>query len=294
MPSEPSADRLHVDQLHVTVDGTGPAVVMTAGLGLCSFDWNPVVALLTASAPGTAERTVVRFDRPGLGSSPAGAPPTLEAEADRIAGLVGRLGLTAPIVVAHSVAAFHAEACALLHPGLLGGLVLVDPSCERPRRTRPRGSSPGLAAAARLTNVGGLAERLGPTLRTAVAARQSIHHRDVAPREEVRAAYGNGTALAAVLAEYASYSSMAARMASLRAESAALDLPVTVLTATGGMGAASARRWIRCHQDLAARSPRGRQRTAADSGHLMAVDRPDLIAEAVLELPPPCRPQGVG
>ncbi|WP_420855575.1 alpha/beta fold hydrolase, partial [Streptomyces kanamyceticus] len=48
---------------HVEVTGSGPVCVLSAGLGLSWFDWDRVVPLLAPS------RTVVRFDRPGLGLS---------------------------------------------------------------------------------------------------------------------------------------------------------------------------------------------------------------------------------
>ncbi|WP_369334548.1 alpha/beta fold hydrolase, partial [Streptomyces chryseus] len=48
---------------HVVVEGAGPVCVLSAGLGMSWFDWDPVVPLL---APF---RTVVRFDRPGHGLS---------------------------------------------------------------------------------------------------------------------------------------------------------------------------------------------------------------------------------
>ncbi|MFB7594364.1 alpha/beta fold hydrolase, partial [Streptomyces sp. NPDC056160] len=120
---------------HVVVDGSGPLCVLSPGLGMCWFDWDPVVALL---AP---HRTVVRFDRPGLGlSASTRAWPTLAAEARRIAAVLDTLGLTGPAtVVGHSMAAFHAEAFARLCPARTAGLVLVDASVEeapRPRRAR--------------------------------------------------------------------------------------------------------------------------------------------------------------
>ena len=109
--------------LHVVVDGQGePAVLLLAGLGEPWFDWDPTVPLLAG------RHRVVRYDRPGLGASPARRTyPTLAEEADRIAAVIDRYGLDRPVVVAHSAAALPAEACARRHPGGLSGLVLVDP-----------------------------------------------------------------------------------------------------------------------------------------------------------------------
>lgn len=126
--------------LHVVVEGSGPPVVLSAGLAMAWFDWDPVAALLVAQS-----RTVVRFDRPGHGlSAPTTAPPTAAGEARRIAGLLDALGLAGPVtVVGHSIAGFHAEAFARLYPERTAALVLVDSSVEEdPARPCPPGCAP--------------------------------------------------------------------------------------------------------------------------------------------------------
>ncbi|MFL9682730.1 alpha/beta fold hydrolase [Streptomyces sp. KL110A] len=143
---------------HVAVDGHGPVCVLSAGLGLCWFDWDPVVPLL---AP---HRTVVRFDRPGHGlSQGTTAPPTLAGEAHRIAALLDALGLPGPVtVVGHSIAGLHAEGFARLHPDRTAALVLVDSSTEdHPRPGRLGWTVPAGTALTAL----GLPAALGPALR---------------------------------------------------------------------------------------------------------------------------------
>ncbi|KPI22122.1 hypothetical protein OV450_7490, partial [Actinobacteria bacterium OV450] len=147
--------------LHVVVDGGGPPVVLSAGLAMAWFDWDPVAALLVAQG-----RTVVRFDRPGHGlSAPATAPPTATGEARRIAGLLDALGLTGPVTVAgHSIAGFHAEAFARLYPGRTAALVLVDTSIEEnPRSVLPAAVRTGAARVfGRALTAAGLPAALGP------------------------------------------------------------------------------------------------------------------------------------
>ncbi|WP_194292193.1 alpha/beta fold hydrolase, partial [Streptomyces jumonjinensis] len=111
---------------HVVAEGSGPVCLLSAGLTLGWFDWDPVVPLLTP------HRTVVRFDRPGHGLSAAAvAAPSAAGEARRIAGVLDALGLDGPAtVVGHSIAGFHAEAFARLHPERTASLVLVDSSVE--------------------------------------------------------------------------------------------------------------------------------------------------------------------
>ncbi|HEY0698425.1 MAG TPA: alpha/beta fold hydrolase [Micromonospora sp.] len=113
---------------HLVSDGAGePPVLVCPGMADTVLTWPAVVDLLAG------RHRVVRFDRPGLGhSAPLGRLPTLAGEADRIAAVIGRSRLRRPVLVAHSVAAWHAEAYARLHPDDVAGLVLVDPSVAQP------------------------------------------------------------------------------------------------------------------------------------------------------------------
>ena len=119
------------EQVHVVESGPpdGVPLLLTSGLGGAWFDWAPAVALLRD------RYRVTVFDRPGLGLSPAAAArPTLRRDTAILAALAERAGPPV-IVLAHSMAAFHAEALARLRPGLVRGMVLADPSHERGPRT---------------------------------------------------------------------------------------------------------------------------------------------------------------
>ncbi|MFB7589122.1 alpha/beta fold hydrolase [Streptomyces sp. NPDC056169] len=263
---------------HVVVEGSGPVCVLSAGLGLSWFDWDPVVPLL---AP---YRTVVRFDRPGHGlSAPASAPPTAAGEAARIASLLDALdawdapgGLDAlgghqiPVtVVGHSLAGFHAEAFARLHPTRTAALVLVDSSVEEhPRPSRTTAVSRVLG---RALSAAGVPAALGPALR-----RASVR-RDPAPTELIRRVYGTSRVLRGTLLENAHYGAVAAELLDLR-ERFPLPpgLPVTVLAAPDGSA-----RWERRQRALARRLGASYE-AAVPSGHLVMLDRPDAVARAVL------------
>ncbi|MFJ9429973.1 alpha/beta fold hydrolase [Streptomyces sp. NPDC101490] len=261
---------------HVTVEGAGPVCVLAAGLGLSWFDWDPVVPLL---AP---HRTVVRFDRPGHGlSAPAASPPTAEGEADRIAALLDALGHPGPVtVVGHSIAGFHAEGFARLHPGRTAALVLVDSSVEEhPRPARlpravPRALGAVLAAA-------GLPAALGPALR-----RAAVRH-DPAPAELVRRVYRTSRVFRGTLLENSRYGAVAAGLDALRAaHPLPPGLPVTVLAAPDGSA-----RW-EARQRALARRLGARYEAAVPSGHLVMLDRPDAVADAVLRVGAPDGPHG--
>ncbi|MFS8201736.1 alpha/beta fold hydrolase [Streptomyces sp. CWNU-52B] len=279
--------------------GTGPACLLSAGLGLSWFDWDPVVPLL---AP---HRTVVRFDRPGLGlSGHARAWPTLTGEAERIARVLDAAGAGAPVtVVGHSLAGFHCEAFARLHPDRTAGLVLVDSSVEerpRPRRA-PALRDTATRACGTLLAGAGLPRALGPLLRrTAVGAARgpepgAVHHRDGGSarddRDLVRRAYSTSRVLRAVLAENARYRDQAVELDALR-ERRPLDAPVTVLAAYAG----GPRRWLDRQERLAERLG-GTFRISAPAGHLVMLDRPEDVADAVLAVTrtrPPRTDEGEG
>ncbi|MFE1908224.1 alpha/beta fold hydrolase [Streptomyces gardneri] len=252
---------------HVTVEGTGPVCVLSAGLGLSWFDWNPVVPLL---AP---YRTVVRFDRPGHGlSAPASAPPTAAGEADRIGSLLDALGFGRrdPVtVVGHSIAGFHAEAFARLHPTRTAGLVLVDSSVEE--HPRPARTAAVSRALGRALSAAGLPAALGPAVRRAAV------RSDPASPALVRRVYRTSRVLRGTLLGNAHYGAVAAELLDLRDRfPLPPGLPVTVLAAPGGSA-----RWERRQRALARRLDASYE-AVVPSGHLVMLDRPDAVARAVL------------
>jgi pimeloyl-ACP methyl ester carboxylesterase len=264
--------------LHVVAEGSGrpgtPPVLLSSGLGGAWFDWIPLTERLR-------DRRVVVFDRPGLGGSPPGRRFTgLREEADRLAGLARWAG--PPVdVVAHSMAGFHAEAFARLYPGLVRGMVLVDPSAE-PYAPRHARLVPVAGYAGRVPGLAGVLRLAGPRLRGAVLRRIS-ERGDVAPPELSRAVYTKPHVLGAFLAEQAAYRQQAADLLALRESAPFPDIPLGVITALADVrGDGSS--WQRVHADLAALSPHGWQVVLPRTGHLVQIDRPEAVADAVAEL----------
>ncbi|MEV0962918.1 alpha/beta hydrolase [Streptomyces sp. NPDC049910] len=268
---------------HVVVEGSGPVCVLSAGLAMSWFDWDPVVPLL---AP---HRTVVRFDRPGHGlSGPAVVRPSAAGEAHRIARLLEALGLGGPpaTVVGHSVAGFHAEAFARLHPARTAGLVLVDASIEEDaavpaapavRTAVAHGIGTALTAA-------GAPAAVGPALRRALVRLSRERGGDPAPAALVRRCYGTSRVLRGALLENAHYRTVAAELLALRARfPLPHGVPVTVLAASDGRGRGSTGRWLERQRALAGELGDARFEAVAPSGHLMMLDRPDAVARAVLK-----------
>ncbi|MFF4102205.1 alpha/beta fold hydrolase [Streptomyces sp. NPDC001903] len=266
--------------LHVVVEGSGPPVVLSAGLAMAWFDWDRVAALLVAQG-----RTVVRFDRPGHGlSGPATDPPTAAGEARRIAGLLDALGLAGPVtLVGHSIAGFHAEAFARLHPERTAALVLVDTSIEEdPRTAVPAGLRTG---AARLLGgaltAAGLPAALGPLARRATVRASRTGGPDPAARDLVRRVYRTGRVWRGALLENARYPDTAAEVLALRT-GRPTGVPVTVLAGYDGSAGRGALRWLVRQAELAVRLG-ARFEVAEPAGHLVMLDRPDRVARAVLD-----------
>jgi pimeloyl-ACP methyl ester carboxylesterase len=261
----------------VEQQGSGPAVLLLGGCGVPYYAWDVVLGLL-------AERRVIRMDRPGLaGTVWPGRLPTLEEEIATLADLATTLG-TPPIVVAHSMAGLHAEGLARLHPGLVAGLILVDSSVER----RPRAATGGVGwrwlagAAGRVMTLAPPTRALGSLADRMIASLQSDRLRVVSPRPEVqRVVFRSPDAVASVIAEQAAYRAQVADLARLRETTPWPDIAVRVLTAAGDGGAS----WVRAQAWLAGQL-RGRHTVVADSRHLMMIDRPDVIVDAVRQMLP--------
>lgn len=269
--------------MHVVAvgDPAAPPVVFSGGLGAAWFDWDPVVPLLQDT------HRVIRFDRPGTGASPPAAePPSLRAAVGDLARLARCAG--APVtLVAHSMAAFHAEALARIHPELVRGMVLVDPSWEPEAGVRLYLAgvlTPAYRAAGALLDLTGLARVVGPLARRYAIGRGSLRG-EMVSAPLVKAVYGSGRVLGEIGAENQAYREMAFDLWQLRRRRPFPDIPLVVLTAAGDRADEGARRaWASCHAELAAMTPYGRCVELADSRHMVPFDRPDAIADAVFSL----------
>lgn len=282
-----------------------PPIVLSSGLGGAWYDWDRVVPLLAGAAP------VLRFDRPGLGwSEPAALPPTLAGEAERIRALLETPGVLAPdapaagraILVGHSLAGFHVEAFARLHPELTAGVVLVDGSAE-PDPPAPEPPELAERRVALWRSAGELAARTGlagiatPYARALAIRLARAGGSDLADRADVAATGASGRLLTTALLENTTYYAVAAQLLELRCEKPfPQELPLRVLAAVGSTPLLRAlpftarqmqrRRstWLALQRQLAEMSLHGKLIELGDSAHFVPYDRPDAVAEAVREL----------
>lgn len=252
--------------------GAGPPIVLLGGCGVPSYDWDSVADLLPDAA-------LVRLDRPGLlGSEWPGELPQLAAE---VATLEALVAITGPvIIVAHSMAGFHAEALVRQRPDLVVGLVLADGSVElSPSRPRLRSGWLWLARFVRNAMVIPALQLPSSFTQRLLVAAQS--HRSVTePASRLTSqTFRNAETVASVLAEQAAYAEQAWDLAELRKYYPLPGVPTVVLTAAEKGGA----RWIAKQAELA-EMLKAPQIVVEDSRHLIMIDRPDVVAQAVRAL----------
>ncbi|MGY1744038.1 alpha/beta fold hydrolase [Blastococcus sp. SYSU D00695] len=251
----------------------GAPLLLLNGCALPAACWLPVLNALP-------DRDVLAMDRPGFAGTPwDGRLPDLPSEVAAVRRVISGAGRGRPVVVvAHSMAAFRAEALARLHPELVAGLVLVDPSIES---LRERGRADLLV---RETVLRGLAavSGWGPVRSLAARAADRGFRQQTASSgldgRVLSEPYRSPDTLRSIAAEFLSYRRQAAQLSALRRRTGPLAPPTSVL--------------------LAPPLPDGRHRAVLrasvapqrcvelpDSGHLVMLDRPDAVVAAIGALP---------
>ena len=248
--------------------GEDPPVVLMAGCGLSMEYWREVAQQMGGTR-------VVAFDRPGMGGTTwPGHLPTLDEEVATLVDLITDRGGEA-ILVAHSMASFHAEALTRVHPELVRAVIMIDGSCEwypkAPRKPSARVASGVLALVMnlRLGRLGEYGWRLGAWM-------QSNREFARLGRGRLPSIYRDHNALTMAVGESMSYEEQAWDLMSYRDAGAWPDIPTFVLTADSSGG----ERWIE-QQARYAELLNAQQIVVEQSRHLMMLDRPEVIASAV-------------
>ncbi|WP_052441758.1 alpha/beta fold hydrolase [Streptacidiphilus anmyonensis] len=281
----------------------GPVALLEAGLGGSWLGWDPVVSELCPGPHGSDDSDgsgesndsgqsgdgdsngngsglrVLRADRPGLGrSQPAPGVPSLALRAAWTAALLDAVGVREPVVVCgHSLGGLYTEAFARLHPERVAGAVLVEAHAPnvtgevlgrrdaRVRTARTVGDAFRLA---------GLSQLVAPGVRRLGMRTQSVRRGDQSDvGDAYRSAYGAGHCLTEALVERVLVRDFLAELAELRESAPFPEVPLCVLSAPG------ADRGV--YEAQAKMSPLGRHVEVDGALHLMPVDRPDAIADAV-------------
>jgi pimeloyl-ACP methyl ester carboxylesterase len=254
-------------------------VLLESGLGGSWLGWDPVVSELRAKQDADDDLRVLRVDRPGLGrSQPAPGVPSLALRAAWTAALLDSLGVREPVVVCgHSLGGLYAEAFVRLYPERVAGAVLVEAHAANVtgavlgrREARVRGAR----VVGNAFRCAGLSQIVAPGVRRLGMRTQSVRQGDQSDvGDAYRSAYGSGHCLTEALVERVLVRDFVAELEELRRSEPFPDVPLRVLSAP------EADREV--YRAQARMSPRGRHVEVDGALHLMPVDRPDAIAEAV-------------
>jgi pimeloyl-ACP methyl ester carboxylesterase len=263
-------------RLHIQCVGTGsPTVVLDAGLGGSSLDWN-----LVQSELGNTTR-VCAYDRAGMGWSEAGPQPRSPRQiADELHTLLTNAGIAGPyVLIGHSLGGKNVRLFALTHPEQVTGMVLVDARGEYvDANTSPaeeQAFQQTLAAQALLYRVArsvGLVRLIGaslwggPAMATETRAEMALLT----------------TSRRGVDAQTAEGLERAAGDAQLQAAPSLADRPLMVLAA--GQKVAHDPIWAEAQRRLAALSTNGRLIVAEGSGHAIHWEQPTLVIDAVRQV----------
>jgi len=258
-----------VHRLHLYCVGKGsPTVVMDAGLGGSALEWLMVQRRLAS------QTRACTYDRAGYGwSDPASGPGTSLQNARELRALLARGGIDPPYVLTgHSYGGYDAQLFASIFPRLVAGLVLVDSShpdqVERFEAapigvsTAPRpGASVLISQPAVPANI---PVRLAQTVTELMSSRKS---------------------LTAIMSELRCF-----RLSATQVRNAPHwpDVPTVVLTRGDRVwpqdrkGDLMEALWMQLQTELATRNPHSLHIVIRNSGHHIHLDRPALVARAVL------------
>lgn len=263
-------------KLNIYCSGSGgskPTVIMEAGYQSWSFGWRATQELLEQ------RYRVCSYDRAGLGFSDFGPLPRDGAHiAADLDALITAAALKPPFVlVGHSAGGMSMRLLADRRLADVAGLVLVDPSIER-QFAGIEGSVTYVANDYRKCAEAAKANRLPSSeFPKCVSLAASFMAPRMAAEVTIRALGPDYW-----LTQASEYESIAIATSNqlLAGRQNYGDLPLVVLTAGNNLNP----RWAAAHAALAARSTRGVQHIVERSGHLIHIERPDAIADAVDEV----------
>ena len=296
----PPGELFEVDglALHLDCRGEGdPTVVLEAGLGSGSDSWFRVHAAM-------AEQTrVCAWDRPGMGwSEPAFEPIAAEENADRLHALLETAGIEGPLVLlGMSAGGVFVREYYARHPQGVVGMVLVDSSHEQQGSRMPEFPDAGFATVLRLcawVQPLGLPRLFG-------AAEAAIESVDLELEGEARefaiANLSRSHTCASLLAENEGFD---AEIVDPSAPRSLGDLPLIVLSQGRGLEVDEAAgidaelaeaftdAWTELQLELTTLSSRGERRIAEESGHVIQLDQPQAVIEAVADMVALVRAEG--
>jgi pimeloyl-ACP methyl ester carboxylesterase len=279
-----------------------PTIILESGIGDFSVEWALV-------QPGVARfARVCSYDRAGDGWSDLGPHPrTMRQIVYELHTLLNKGGVKPPfILVGHSYGGVLVRLYASTYPADVLGMVLVEAGDDNPRRILPDGKlgrssdmvkgepipAVKVSGPLRLSDIPPVALR-----QMKAAAQQAAQTANEPPRNKLPldAQHMRSWALARVEHIAAAVNPFEhEELAVLRADRAKTqyplgDMPLIVLTRglsedEGPDGKAFAEEHRKDHEAIAAMSRKGKLVVAANSGHHVQIDEPELVIKAVLDV----------
>ena len=292
--------------LHLNCTGEArasqPTVILEAGLGDFSVEWSLV-------QPGVAKfARVCSYDRAGDGWSDLGPHPrTLRQIVYELHTLLDKAGVKPPLaLVGHSYGGWLVRLYASTYPADIAGMALVEAGADNPWRMLPDGKltrSSDLATgqpvpAVKTSNPLRVSDIPPEALSQMKAgAQQLAKHPNEPPRDKLPpdAQRMRAWALAQLGHVAAAVNPFEhEELAGLRAERAKSehplgDMPLIVLTRgkseeNGPDGKTLEEEHRRVHTAMAAMSRNGKLVVAANSGHHVQLEEPELVIKAIRDL----------
>ena len=286
-------------RLHIRCDGQGgPPVIFDAALGGSSLSWSlvqPAVARVTQACS---------YDRAGFGWSDAGPlPRTAGRIAEELHELLRAAALMPPyVLVGHSYGGLVMRLYASRHPDDVAGLVLIEPAIAE-QWTAPTDQQRALIArGVRLCRYGATAARRGlaqlvstlvrfgalrgARLLVGLVSRGGLRQQD----EEILAPIWRlppeaRRVLREMWTQPKFFEALGSQIDTICESATAVmtagppdydALPLTVISAAG-----SGEERLQADSALAQRSTRGRHVLAAESGHWVPLDAPQVVVDAI-------------
>lgn len=265
-------------KLHIQCVGTGsPTVVLDAGLGGSSLDWN-----LVQSEIGQTTQ-VCAYDRAGMGWSDSGPQPRTPRQiANELQTLLTNAGIPGPyVLVGHSVGGKNVRMFAIKYPEQVAGMVLVDARSEYvDQHTSPAEAEAFQASMRDQGDQYSLQRRLG-LVRLLGASQSGVPAMSDKTRLEIALLTTGPRAIEATIAESLQ---RATDDGQLQAAPSLGDRPLIVLAAGQNMSNSMLPTWPEAQSRLAALSTKGHLIVVKGSGHYIQLDQPAVVIDAVRQV----------
>lgn len=187
------------------------------------------------------------------------------------------------LLVGHSSGALAAQAFAFVYPDDCAGLVLVDGSHELGFRAGPARIRKVNRALAVLAAEVGLLSLFAPTVRRIAVRWMSVRGGDPLTARERRLRYRSRPSAHRILDGWLGHAPLQAALLQWQLRGPP-QAPVRVVAGTARVERRGTdRRWATVQRDLAVRMGDPGPVLLADAAHLVPLDRPDVVADAVRE-----------